>query len=227
MNVSSKVTLYDMLAMVIPGFLLLLLFQLSICGDCCPYIPCCGSSLITGTLIFIASYVVGLIYNKISFTNIKWILDCLCKKCYLFDKIAEYVKLACKFRNNPDQIKKARKKFDEEYKENINDNVNDYYKAYYFMMEKNCLNNIPVLEAQVAFLRNMIPVVLLYIIPLMIHFEKIFGNLSHLFSFAVALVIIAIAIVMYRIMVKIQDKIYFLVWEGNEYLKEIQTNHHE
>jgi len=226
MDVSSKMTLYDMLAMVIPGFLLLLMLQLTFCGNFCIAIPGCENSLITGTLIFIASYVVGMIYNKISFTNIKWILNCLSKKCYLVDKIAEYVKLTYNFRNNKDRISKEGHKFEEKYKNDKEDKENDpynlhnYYKAYYVLMEKNCLNSIPVLEAHVAFLRNMIPVVILYIFPLLIRFEYIFGKSSHLCNFIAGLIVIAIAIVIYRIMIKTQEKVYYLVWEGIKYLDD-------
>ena len=38
----------------------------------------------------------------------------------------------------------------------------NYYKAYYFLMEKRQLGSIPILEAQAAFLRNILPIPIYY-----------------------------------------------------------------
>ena len=234
MEVSSKVNLYDTLTMVIPGFLLLLMVQFAVCGEYnqwrCLYEK---NSVLFALAIFIASYILGLIYNRVSFTDIvKCILkifkcDCLCNKFLIFD-----------FRNNRERIRKAGEEFKQKFEKRceldctqepeceINKKsepkycLQRYYKAYYSLMEKDCLNSIPVLEAQVAFLKNMIPVILFYIYPLVKHFDGIFGKSSHLCSLAAVIFVIAITFVMYRIMVKIQDKIYFLVWEGDKYLND-------
>lgn len=38
----------------------------------------------------------------------------------------------------------------------------NYYKAYYFLIKKGLLGNIPRLEAQVAFMRNLLPILVIY-----------------------------------------------------------------
>ena len=48
-------------------------------------------------------------------------------------------------------------------KENEKDSSKEnYYIAYYFLMEKRLLGNIPILEAQAAFLRNILPILFVY-----------------------------------------------------------------
>ena len=48
-------------------------------------------------------------------------------------------------------------------KENEKDSSKEnYYKAYYFLMEKRLLGSIPILEAQAAFLRNILPILFVY-----------------------------------------------------------------
>ena len=119
--------------MVIPGFLLLLLLQLSICGNCWPDIPCIDNDFVTGTLIFIASYVVGLICHKV--------VECI------FEMLG--------FRNKPERIKKIGNDFKEQYQKYKTDkepyNLHQYYGACYSLMGKYYLNSIPTLEAQVVF----------------------------------------------------------------------------
>lgn len=48
-------------------------------------------------------------------------------------------------------------------KENEKDSSKEnYYIAYYFLMEKRLLGSIPILEAQAAFLRNILPILFVY-----------------------------------------------------------------
>jgi hypothetical protein len=74
------------------------------------------------------------------------------------------------FRNRKSSIKKAADKFYQDYcaKKNMKNGkyLKEYYKAYYSLMKNNYLNSIPVLEAQVAFIRNMLIIVPIYIIIL-------------------------------------------------------------
>jgi hypothetical protein len=201
MNLSSKITMYDVIAMVIPGFLLLMLFP--ICCDCQFRIFDGISEVYAGIMIFIACYAIGLIYHKA--------VECL------FNKIG--------FRNNLKGIEKSAKQFFNNYEENggnaknKNDlcyNRHEYYKAYYALMKNNMLNSIPTLEAQVAFIRNVIPIILLYIIALCCCCNNPFG----FNPCCLAIVLLLVDIIMVVLLVEIQNKIYFLVWEGNEYLKE-------
>lgn len=234
MNASSKVSLYDMFAMVIPGFLLLMLPVIycdcfhwhsdtdilccRICTEC--YIIKNDSIFIF--IMFIASYIVGLMYHQL--------ISVFCgsnkHKTKRKRSVIEYITLIRCFRNNPSRIKKAGRKIAEEYDENYNEHLKDdekytvhnYYKAYYRLMDKNCLNSIPVLEAQVVLLRNMIVTTLIYIIPLFFTLKKMcYLSLNPL---SIATVLVVITIIMFLLKVKIQDKIYELVWEGEKYLSD-------
>ena len=92
--------------------------------------------------------------------------------------------------------------------------TNFYYVAYYYAIQKRYSNDIPILEAQVAFLQSMIiPIVLLLLIsPKMaaLYFE------NETVSIYIAL-IITIAAIFFTIHYR-QMKIYQRVWEDYEYL---------
>jgi membrane protein YdbS with pleckstrin-like domain len=201
-NVSSKMTLYDMLAMVIPGFLLLMLFPFC-CG--CIILSKGINDIYTGVLLVLASYIIGLIYHK----TIE----------YLYNKIG--------LRNNEKHIQKQSKRFYENLKNdagNLPDEMpiptrNDYYTAYYTLMKENMLNSIPILEVQVVFIRNLLPLIVLYIIAICCCGFPYF-NIN---PCGLAISLVVIAVILLLILIEIQNKIYYLVWEGNEYLK--QNNH--
>jgi hypothetical protein len=66
------------------------------------------------------------------------------------------------------------KKFYSDYNDRIKDapkvenakdiqyDTNSYYKAYYKLMKNGMLYNIPTLETQVVFIRNILPITLFY-----------------------------------------------------------------
>jgi hypothetical protein len=205
MNAFSKVTLYDMLAIFIPGFLLLLLltFVFNI------QLPFAGSDIVSVILVFVASYITGLIYHKL--------MEQLLSGC---------------FRNSSSAIKTQAEKFYEGYnkdrKQDENDKVkkeysrHEYYKAYYVLMKNNCLNSIPTLEAQVVFIRNMLPIILLYIIALCCSC-KMCRLPESVNSCALAIVLFITEFILIYLMVNIQNKIYSLVWEGAQYLNDINA----
>jgi hypothetical protein len=238
-----------MLAMLIPGFLLLKLF------------PRCFGYLIdldpvkNVIITFTISYGIGLIYHKV----IEWLYSII------------------GFRNNKEWIKKSAKKFYYKYRKdggntqnsNLPDNLHEYYKAYYALMKENMLNNIPILEAQVAFIRNMLPLMVMYIIItlyrcgnnlcsinlcfvtiilltigiiLVIKHTEVQNEIYYLVPLSVVYIIVLVlccccnnccinsclaAIILLPIgailLIKIQKKIYELVWEGDEYRKKLQN----
>jgi hypothetical protein len=204
MDLSSKLTMYDFFAMVIPGLLILLLFRCIV--GCYLSLNCemvNNGWFIVFVLIF--SYLIGLLWNK--FMELFF----------------------CKFRNCNFFIKQQYNKFALDYKKESGKEINgidknfkhEYYKAYYFLMEKNCLNSIPVLEAQVALVRNLIVLILFYII-IFIHCDNVIyhyvkSQLHNTFGLAILLLIIFIGMIC--LLFKIQDKIYYLIWEGYEYIK--------
>ena len=92
--------------------------------------------------------------------------------------------------------------------------TNFYYIAYYYAIQKRYANDIPILEAQVAFLQSMvIPIVLLLLTAPKIaafYFE------NETISIYIAL-LITIAAIFFIIHYR-QMKIYQRVWEDYEYL---------
>jgi len=230
MEVSSKMTLYDMLAMVIPGFLLLMV-PVAICGNflqlACIYDKHSFMFILIAT---IASYAVGLVYHWIIISigscfkwdknKMKW--DCeSCKKT-----IKKWIILFFDFRNNLWRIREMKIKHNNEINKNDHNKPtkDDYYHAYYFLMEKKCLHNIPILELQVAFLKNMAPIVFLYGILIIFNYTKIHWFVKCclcLNPYCIAIALIVLTFFLLYAMIKIQDKIYELIWEGNQYLNEI------
>jgi hypothetical protein len=203
MNMPSKVTLYDMLAMVIPGFLLFMLFPL--CCQCQNVFFVNGiNEVYTGIFVFIVSYLIGLIHHKA--------VECL------FTKFG--------FRNNEKCIENSARRFYYDYDKNRDNtknrdysqyNCHEYFKAYYTLMKEGTLNSIPALEAQVAFIRNILPITLLYVIAICCC-----GFNFNINPCSLVIFLFVISIVLVVILINIQNKIYYLVWEGNEYLKVIK-----
>ena len=195
----TQTSLYDFFAIVIPGFLWLLLISLWSNGHF--IIVCNGiNGLIGTTLLFIASYIVGLLYHKL----VELLFRC--------------------FRNNPCVIKKQWEKFKKEYekdggtfeKQEKTGNRYKYYTAYYALMKNNMLNSIPVLEAQVAFLKNMVFLIPFYIITVCCCGISFSGFSLPPCCLASILLIVLIGSV--YAFISIQNKIYYLVWEGHRYL---------
>jgi hypothetical protein len=194
----AKSSIYDFFAMVIPGFLWLLLISF-----CCKwnfmFADYDADGIIGGTMLFIACYTIGLVYHKLVelMTN-KW------------------------FRNNRCCIRKSWKKFCKEYEKDNDNKKNsqwtkgDYFKAYYKLMKEGRLGNIPVLEAQVAFLRNLVLITAAYTIK-MYCCACCCLSISPC-SFTVALIILLVLMVV--ALISIQNKIYYLVWEGYAYLND-------
>jgi hypothetical protein len=204
---TPKVTMYDSLAMVISGFLILLLLA-SVLG----WLPLNSgvaneNSWLSITVISLLSYLIGLMWHKF---------------CDLLFR---------KFRNCEYSIKHEYRRFVADYQHNskqqlaekISENFkHEYYQAYYSLMAKNCLCNIPVLEAQVAFVRNLIPINIIYII-VFLHCDNALSDfvksqLDTTFAFVIMLLFLFVGLI--YLLLKLQSKIYYLVWEGNEYLRK-------
>ena len=86
---------------------------------------------------FIPCFIVGLIYHK----------------------LMENTFGVC-LRNKDGMISQAYKSVNKIKDDNFSSK--NYYKAYYFLMEKRLLGSIPILEAQAAFLRNILPILFVY-----------------------------------------------------------------
>lgn len=216
-DIVSKFSLYDILAMVIPGGLII-----AILGNYCGFIPFVietekHNAFFVYSILFTGCYIVGLIYNHI--------IELLCKG----------------IRNNPFSIKYARflirkdlKKIPKKYyKNNIhrflwvvrmyikclcpkfrhkyNHIINQYYIAYYYTMTQTT-STISIMESQVSFLRNMFLPILL----ILFQFSDFFACFEN--SIGVKLLYIIVVICIPMTIIGRQNKIYQRVWEDYEYL---------
>lgn len=182
----SKLSLYDFLAILIPGFVILWFFDFFKLNIACPIID---------ILIAILSYLTGLCYHK----------------------LMELVVTITNVRRSKNLQEKAWKKFyngigvEKDFPNNIDV---AFVQSYYKIAKEGCLMNIPVLEAQETFLRNMIPLVFFSIIRL--------GCCNNCRALCVFLgVLLLWSIVGW---LSIMKKIYELVWEGSYYLSQIEKN---
>lgn len=184
MNNFSKLSLYDFLAMLIPGFVILWFFN---------FFGIDSSNVVNDFLIAVLCYVTGLFYHKV--------IEYISHKLHLIRNVCLETRAWEKFHDKINESKDVPEKID------------DFYVAAYYKLAKNgCLMNIPVLEAQEAFLRNMIPL-LLFLIP---YVGCNCSNFEYECCFPLFLTLLFVASII--IWVCISLKIYFLVWEGNHYL---------
>ncbi len=98
---------------------------------------------------------------------------------------------------------------------------NDYNKAYYRIAQANCLMNIPTLEAQEAFLRNSI--VLMLISTCKVYFY--YNNEAWHCGIFILLLVLSIAAVFLWCFT--QRKIFRLVWEGDNYIQHLNSKANE
>lgn len=186
MEISSKLTMYDFLSMMVSGFIILFPFSCLERGDSYDII-----------LFFILCYLVGIAYHKL--------LECISKP----------------IRNIKSFIGNGKKKalitFKERNRKNseqVSEDV-DYYEAYYYLIHNKCMNVIPVLEAQVTFIRNILPLIIIYLICLTGgRFHIVFIDDCYIIQI-LTIVVLLLPWVWY----KIQIKVYELVWEGYFFLK--------
>lgn len=172
MDLTSKLSLYDVLTQLISGFLIIAMF-----------IPQTTSLQENFVVIIIFSYLIGIIYHRL----LEWIRKgdpnkysrCYekCKKdiytciCKLWQIVIKDWIFTIFRRNYIGAIIKANKKIYnvnescsiEINKDEINADTEIYYKTYYSIMDKPAYNTIMFLEAQEAFLRNITWVVLFYL----------------------------------------------------------------
>lgn len=181
MNIVSKLTLFDTLCMMVPGYMILSLMN--------------GAFVLNGTIpFFIFCYIIGLVYHRI----VEGMLSCL--------------------RNMPCLIRKAKEQVDNEVNVKLPEPTPDeYYKAYYYLMEKNFLGNIPVLESQVAFCKDIFFILLVMTVAGAYRCFDYSGLCENTCNFVMILLISTLALL--YIWYKSQMKIHYLVWLGYHYLK--------
>ena len=196
MNPLAGLTMYDMLTMLTSGFLW------------CSLLLAGGPEYQYKSVMFwLICYIVGLVYHR----------------------FLDFVAGDCKcLRNNPKRIEKAYNKIKKESDGKLGEDfsMTNYYAAYYRLMKNNSLGNIPVLEAQVAFCRNLILILLVYLVAMSwgcgTRISILISNLIEcdcldcLMGILLTLTVGALIWVWYFT----QMKIHKLVWEGSCFIKE-------
>lgn len=227
----SKLSLYDFLTMFLSGSLWLFV----LCPSGILTKECWSDSIISKyyglicPIFFIVAYLLGMIWNKV--------VECLSgvikqKRC--FQKF--HIILSSFVRNNPELIREAEQRvLSQPDKKDIftnsdNDKLRQYYFAYYYLQEKQSLGSIPLLEAQEAFIRNLIiPLCAFLFVGLCLKCRlpyDIFHSLADLIpariTLFVAVGIIIILVILMWLHHSIQMKIYELVWDGSHYISRLE-----
>lgn len=188
MNNFSKLSLYDFLTMLIPGFVILWFLD---------FFGLDAKNVINDIFIGILSYLIGLYYHKF----VEWFFDithirrneCMQKKAWneFYKKIEEKESRKVPFPKDIDLY---------------------YVAAYYQIAKVGCLMNIPVLEAQEAFLRNA------FLLILGVICKIICCDIAYCSCCLVIFLVILLLVFSIVAWYCIQKKIYYLVWEGDYYL---------
>ncbi|MDO4702829.1 hypothetical protein [Tannerella sp.] len=198
-SISSKLSLYDILAMLIPGALIIFWASNVIFGNNLTIDESRINPWIIGVFFTATSYLVGIIYCKF----MEWLWEYIWKP---FKDKSNVIKAFC--RNDPDIIiEELEKVFDsipiekfkiyyEEYllsncqdrfflkkiryldkkkkqaeEKNKEKNIKDaYYEAYAFVAKNTYRNDVHILESQFAFLKSMFGVALLYEVTCLLSF---------------------------------------------------------
>lgn len=210
----GKSTLYDMLACIIPGYLLLQLAKLLFAPNITLEIDNVNNvSIAIG--VFTLSYLTGLL--------LKWLMENI---------------LNGFLRNTPNRIRSAYKKSNCIFKEGTlpdkegtlpdkegalpdkeEDLMKKYYIAYYKALKGNMNSSIPTLEAQIAFLRSILPVIFLYLATSYCWSVKIEHGYC-LFIFITIIILIGCITLIWHL----QDKLHQLVWEDAYYAELIDKS---
>lgn len=186
----GKSTLYDMLACIIPGYLLLQLAKLLFAPNITLKIE--NVSIAIG--VFTLSYLTGLL--------LKWLMENI---------------LNSSLRNTPNRIRRAYDKSNcifekKDLPDKEEDLMQKYYIAYYKALKGNMNSSIPTLEAQIAFLRSILPVIFLYLATSHCWSAEIEQGYCLYFFISIVL-LVGCATLMYHL----QDKLHQLVWEDAYY----------
>lgn len=237
MDISSKFSLYDTLAIIIPGGIgILAAFVLMAdIGLYCPkimtligyeIIPRHDFELLYYTILLSFAYVIGIINNFFSnkiftiFRNNEGMIRYQLRKVVMENSIIflnEYVNTDCICKFNSLGCLKILKVI---IRKQSDHNIKCYYRAYYALAQKNLLGSIPIIESQVALLRNIVLPIGLFGLCYGIKCSYHCTSWDALICFVAILVIYIIIILMILIvMIQRQNKIYNLVWESVNYYK--------
>lgn len=192
--------MYDMLACIIPGYLVLLWGKIMFFEDVNINI----SNISIAIVVFVFSYVIGLLAKGI------------------MEKITNPI-----LRNEPEKIRKAyiasKIIFNKRrLPKNKNKLLKQYYIAYNKAIKGNPNTSVPILEAQIAFLRSLIPLFALYFVTIQCWHNNLHIAINSCF---IAMFLICVASGCIILVFNLQIKLHTLVWE-DEYYSELNTQSH-
>lgn len=189
-SIFSRVSLYDMLSMLIPGYLVVYLIIRSFF-----HFDCWGCDGVTSiVIIFCVSYVIGMLIHYTSrwmfgWLNNKWFAEHALRQFYTWLETL-----------NVDHSTVADKHLYKEWR----------YQAFFRLWGKNGLAHIPAMEAQLSFLRSLSLVGLLYLI-----FGCRFIDSSFILSMIGVMTITSILLMSY-----IRYRIYYYYFEANYFIND-------
>ncbi|MDE6091189.1 MAG: hypothetical protein K2G41_10880 [Duncaniella sp.] len=238
MDLSAKFSLYDVLAMIIPGGIIMaaiiLLFNPDLfqneCTTCfMSNITINDLGIIQSVVLLSISYVLGLLNNWISdgvFRGFRNNHEAIENELLRVLRHNENIYLKSHGVNRDRQTKSQVKnlliiigkvsknimmdwlKWIPCIKKNNMGNHTVYHSLYYKLYDRKLLGAIPFIESQVALLRNSLIPLVALIVAFYIHCE----DTCLLWS-------LLVVILLYITMIQRQNKIYRLVWESANYLE--------
>ena len=232
MDFTSKLSLYDFLAIFVCGFV----WMLVLCPWCVSDLfPPKGDFILSVAyplLFCVLCYLVGRVMDVLLASFLGWIQS-LCESKSSDKKKSKsccenFCEWVCDlfhslFRNDKKLIEKAEHTL---YWDNVIKHTDEcmmrrYYFSYYYLQSKNQLGNIPILEAQEAFLKNMILPLLIAGILLLCKcdWNLLWWVLPCKLNICCAgWFFIILAVLSIFAHARVQMKVYKLVWGGTHYL---------
>lgn len=228
MDISSKFSLYDVLAMIIPGGIIMaaiaLMFKFNDSNDCCGcmvYVEA-DFDFVQCVLILSAAYIMGLINNWLcdifyyGFRNNRIAIENELMRT-LRDNENIYLKnqgvvLNCSGKPEVKSQWKIIKSVFKSIREHLFEhkhfkNHTAYYRFYYALSRHNLLGSIPMIESQVALLRNSLFPLAALAIALCLKYTSYW-------------LFMALAVIpLFLVMVQRQNKVYDIIWESANYYK--------
>lgn len=236
MDISSKFSIYDILAMIIPGCIIIafisicihfhldneetiIIFNNPVKIVCIKYIK--DLSALQLFTLFIIAYFIGLINNWMNdgifrgFRNNPEAIENSLNQVlyennitYTFNYRGYIYTYQTRERKNLWKITKVIiRRFPKQSPANFI--MQNYYHIYYKLAKQRLLGNIPQIESQVALLRNTI-------VPLSILIVMLIINNSHL-NFIIYILLLLSDILLFFVMIQRQNKIYNMIWESGYY----------
>lgn len=127
-----------------------------------------------------------------------------------YHRLVEIISKVCIFPKPLDMIllSRAKTKLDVDKK-------NEYIKAYYTVFKSQSVNSVSVLEAHYCFIKNLLPILLIYMILNWCNILHIAEHLHNFLNYFLPIIVIALSLVN----IYIRYKTYELIFQAEYFLK--------